>query len=73
MIYKIDKDSFGQADQRVKGEGMQPKKVFVSQKNEEGLEIKDLIAWNKADVGKLIWELLTAKSPLWAEWVKKTN
>lgn len=52
---------------------MQPKKVFVSQKNEEGLEIKDLIAWNKADVGKLIWELLTAKSPLWAEWVKKTN
>lgn len=42
-------------------------------KSEGRLGIKDLDIWNKAAVGKLIWELLIVKNFVWAVWVSKNE
>lgn len=39
-------------------------------KNEGGLSLKQLAAWNKAACGKLIWKIVTRQRGLWTRWVE---
>jgi len=38
-------------------------------KKNGGLGIKDLYAWNKAKIAKLIWVITEKKDILWVKWV----
>ena len=40
-------------------------------KKEGGLGIKDIVSWNKAAVGKKVWDLPTHKQSLWAVWINR--
>ena len=42
-------------------------------KREGGLGIKDLAIWNKAAIGKNIWQVFSNKDSLWATWITKTK
>jgi len=44
------------------------KTVCLPKKN-GGLDIKDLFAWNKAKIAKLIWVLAEKQDILWVKWI----
>ncbi|WCJ37950.1 Retrovirus-related Pol polyprotein from type-1 retrotransposable element R2 [Euphorbia peplus] len=44
-------------------------KSICKPKKEGGLGILDLKSWNKAAIGKHIWDIISEKSSLWAKWI----
>ncbi|KAG8650937.1 hypothetical protein MANES_07G081166v8 [Manihot esculenta] len=42
-------------------------------RNEGGLGIKDIVAWNKAAVGRQIWDLATARESLRVAWMRRNR
>lgn len=43
--------------------------LYLHAQRKWGLGLKDLFAWNKATIAKLVWAIAKKKDVLWVKWV----